>query len=1084
MSLRRCVGLLRESYSKWERRAPLTPNQVSRIVTKGVDVLVQPSTKRVYTDAEYVAAGAVLSEDLTPAAAILGVKQVPADALIPERTYLFFSHTIKAQPENMELLDACLEKRVRLIDYECVRQDGNQSAPRLIAFGEFAGRAGMINGLRGVGMRLLALGHSSPFLSIGPAHSYDSYADVRRALGTVGKRIAHGGVPSAFAPFVIGIAGTGNVSRGACDALSAIGPEVIEWVEPADLPALSRLAGVDGPHRHKVYATVFGNEHMVRRSSHEAARDEAAGGGAFDRLEYYSSPELYQPIMHEAIVPHLSLLCTTFYWERRFPRLLSVDMLAALRQRGNERLLGIADITCDVDGAIEPLVRTCDVEEPVFMYDVHGRREAGVGLDGDGIFVMGVDILPAELPREASTHFGEALLPYIDELARPNDAAVLSTAGLPAELAAATITCNGELTPSYAYIQGMRSVVAREAAQEGDALSPSLALALEGSTVISLQGHLFDSNLINRALDTIEAAGGRFELVEVAVRPNPLGGEGLRRSSALLQLTCDGGRVALDTVLTKLRTLAAHTPSAEASIGELPDFCAGEYHRTLSDDAGETPGARGKNAAATGATPSQPTGSATAGSAAVGSVGGSAGGSGRGVSIKSASRRHRILVLGAGMCAGPAVEYLSRDHAGGMGAEVRVIAGKSGEAQQLCASFGRPHVTPLTLSCSPEATADWAAVSALVADSDAVLSLLPAPMHTSVADACISGGSALVTASYVSDDMRRRAEAAAAANVPLLCEMGLDPGMDHMSAMALIDAAHAEGGVVTSFRSLCGGLPAPECADNPLLYKFSWSPAGVLAAMANPATYLEAGARISVPGDQLLASAVPLAHHGIGRALRLEALPNRNSLPYGAMYGIEETAHTVFRGTLRYEGWSALFGEFVALGLTQPTPLPAAAGSWPALLRACGVRPGEATAASTALEWLGAFESETPLAGATIRDAFCSLLESRLAYGDAERDAVLMEHPLTVEYPSTSRCAQHVTSSLIDFGAPGGPSSMSRTVGITAAIGVRCVLDSPPALPQGGVLMPTIAPVYQYALPRLEAEGFAFKDVWRDVQRR
>jgi len=162
--MRRAIGVVREVYSKWERRAPVTPTQVSALVQKhNVEVLVQPSTKRVFADHEYAAAGATLTDDLSPATAILGVKQVPVDALLPGKTYVFFSHTIKAQPENMELLDACLSNDVRLIDYECVRDGGEATAPRLIAFGEFAGKSGMINGLRGIGARLLSLGHSSPF---------------------------------------------------------------------------------------------------------------------------------------------------------------------------------------------------------------------------------------------------------------------------------------------------------------------------------------------------------------------------------------------------------------------------------------------------------------------------------------------------------------------------------------------------------------------------------------------------------------------------------------------------------------------------------------------------------------------------------------------------------------------------------------------------------------------------------------------------------------------------------------------------------------------------------------------------------
>ena len=198
---------------------------------------------------------------------VLGVKQPALGSLLEDKTYCFFSHVIKAQPENMALLDEALSKQVRLVDYECVREGGGGSSPRLIAFGEFAGKAGMVSGLRGLGLRLLSLGHSTPFLSIGPPHSYAGesrgracglvppraascrlvpprapcapseegshaaplgraadYADARRALRAVGERVASQGVPAEFSPLVVCVAGTGNVSRGAVRRLGLPNP--------------------------------------------------------------------------------------------------------------------------------------------------------------------------------------------------------------------------------------------------------------------------------------------------------------------------------------------------------------------------------------------------------------------------------------------------------------------------------------------------------------------------------------------------------------------------------------------------------------------------------------------------------------------------------------------------------------------------------------------------------------------------------------------------------------------------------------------------------------------------------------------
>lgn len=162
------IAIRREDQSVWERRAPLAPSNVRRLVRAGVKVLVQPSNRRAYPAQSYLAAGALLQEDISDASVIFGVKQVPIDQLIPNKTYCFFSHTIKAQETNMPLLDAILEKNIRLLDYEKLTDNNGQ---RVVAFGKYAGVAGMVNILHGLGLRLLALGHHTPFMVCEIFHS-------------------------------------------------------------------------------------------------------------------------------------------------------------------------------------------------------------------------------------------------------------------------------------------------------------------------------------------------------------------------------------------------------------------------------------------------------------------------------------------------------------------------------------------------------------------------------------------------------------------------------------------------------------------------------------------------------------------------------------------------------------------------------------------------------------------------------------------------------------------------------------------------------------------------------------------------
>ncbi len=161
---KKVIAIRREDQSVWERRAPLAPKQVRKLVQKqNFKVIVQPSNRRAFQLPEYVAAGATVNEDLSEASLILGVKQVPAEHLIPNKSYAFFSHTIKAQKDNMDLLDACLDKNITLIDYEKMTDD---NGARVVAFGKYAGVVGMIDIMHGLGLRFLALGHHTPFMVI------------------------------------------------------------------------------------------------------------------------------------------------------------------------------------------------------------------------------------------------------------------------------------------------------------------------------------------------------------------------------------------------------------------------------------------------------------------------------------------------------------------------------------------------------------------------------------------------------------------------------------------------------------------------------------------------------------------------------------------------------------------------------------------------------------------------------------------------------------------------------------------------------------------------------------------------------
>jgi alpha-aminoadipic semialdehyde synthase len=407
------LGIRREDKNPWERRAPLTPSHVEELVRRqGRSVVVQPSERRVYADADYRAAGAAVAEDLSGCRLILGVKEVPAHLLLPRPAHLAFFHVVKGQPQNLPILHRALEIGCTLMDYEKIvdRRD-----KRLVFFGRHAGYAGMIDGLWALGRRLAGEGIDSAFAAIEPAHRYSSLAEALAVLETeVGRRIRDHGVPPELHPLVVGFTGGGNVSQGAQEVLDRL---PVVTVRPEELPG---LAGDASLSQHAVYKVVF------RRS---------------ERADFARH------------LPHLTVVVNGIYWEPGHPRLVTLDDAARLWGGGAApRLRVLADLSCDVDGSIQVTVKTTDSGDPVYVYEPStGAVRSGV--EGRGPVVLAIDNLPAELPRDASEHFGDSLYPFLAGLAAGNFEASYEHLTLPAALLGAVIAHAGELTPPFRYLE-------------------------------------------------------------------------------------------------------------------------------------------------------------------------------------------------------------------------------------------------------------------------------------------------------------------------------------------------------------------------------------------------------------------------------------------------------------------------------------------------------------------------------------------------------------------------------------------------------------------------------------------------------
>ncbi|XP_021020193.1 alpha-aminoadipic semialdehyde synthase, mitochondrial isoform X2 [Mus caroli] len=844
------MALRREDVNAWERRAPLAPKHIKGITKLGYKVLIQPSNRRAIHDKEYVRAGGILQEDITEACLILGVKRPPEEKLMSKKTYAFFSHTIKAQEANMNLLDEVLKQEIRLIDYEKMV---DHRGSRIVAFGQWAGVAGMINILHGMGLRLLALGHHTPFM-------------------------------------------------GAQEVFNEL---PCEYVEPHELREVSKTGDL-----RKVYGTVLSrHHHLVRKTD-----------GVYDPVEYEKYPERYTSRFNTDIAPYTTCLINGIYWEQNTPRLLTrqdaQSLLVPVKSSVvpvegcpelPHKLVAICDISADTGGSIDFMTECTTIERPFCMYDAD-QQIIHDSVEGSGILMCSIDNLPAQLPIEATEYFGDMLYPYVEEMLLSDASQPLESQNFSPVVRDAVITSNGLLTDKYKYIQKLRE--SRERIQ-----------------------------------------------------------------------------------------------------------------------------------------------------------------------FLSMSTKKKVLVLGSGYVSGPVLEYLSRDN----NIEITLGSDMTNQMQQLSKKY---NINPVSLTVGKQE----AKLQSLVESQDLVISLLPYVLHPVVAKACIESRVNMVTASYITPAMKELEKSVDDAGITVIGELGLDPGLDHMLAMETIDTAKELGATVESYVSYCGGLPAPEHSDNPLRYKFSWSPVGVLMNIMQPASYLLNGKVVNVTGGvSFLNSVTPMDYFP---GLNLEGYPNRDSIKYAEIYGIS-SAHTLLRGTLRYKGYSKALNGFVKLGLINREAYPALRPeanplTWKQLLcdlvgisrsspceklkEVVFTKLGGDNTQLEAAEWLGLLGDEQVPQAESIVDAFSKHLVSKLSYGPEEKDMIVMRDSFGIRHPSGH--LENKTIDLVVYGDFNGFSAMAKTVGLPTAMAAKMLLDG--EIEAKGLMGPFTKEIYGPILERIKAEGIVF----------
>ena len=399
------IAIIRESRSD-DRRTPLVPSHIKELLSTFLDlsIFVQPSKHRCFSDQEYEEKGAIITEDLSACNLVLGVKEIEPDLLIPSKSYMFFSHTIKIQPDNSaaaqgtpgmdkkELLKEILKKKITLIDYENIRDDLSR---RYLGFGRFAGIVGCYNSLN---LYLETLGQKP----MPRAHELNSYEKLKDSIGKRDFRNAR-----------IIITGDGRVARGS-----------LEFLEFANIQKVLPDEYLQNNNSSAIFCNLPTSAYVSNKN-----------GSIFDLQNFINSPEMYISVLNK-YMPSTNMLISSHYWDPKSPRLFEKKDIEK-----NNNLKVIGDITCDVNGSIPTTSRSSTIIDPYYYVDRITMQE--INQHDQALAVMAVDNLPSELPKDSSKEFGDGILkevlPYILE---KDDGRIKR----------ATITENGYFLPSYKYL--------------------------------------------------------------------------------------------------------------------------------------------------------------------------------------------------------------------------------------------------------------------------------------------------------------------------------------------------------------------------------------------------------------------------------------------------------------------------------------------------------------------------------------------------------------------------------------------------------------------------------------------------------
>lgn len=447
--MKNIIGIMREGISKrGEQRVAITPKYAKEIVNWGHKLIVQsakhPKTseiKRAFADKEYKLAGAEISEDLSKAKVIFGLKEIHTTRLLPNKVYYTFSHTHKGQIKNRTMLKKLVEFDSTLVDYELITDEKDNR--EITAFTYNAGYAGMVDTLWTLGKRLKLFGIENAFDLVPQAVEGQDLLSVKNILKKVGKIIERDGTPKNIPPIVVCFLGKGKTAHGAREIFDLL---------PHDDIKLSDLENVyKSGSRKKVYALQIRTDEIYRLKKDKMfAAENYNKLNAFEKRNFYLANSNYFKSNLDTVLPYITVLMNCVTWTPDYPRSVTKKLMKEIYLK-SKTLIAIGDITCDPNGSIEFSKETW-IDNPVYIYNPNDESLKD-GFEGNGIAVMAVTNLPCEFSADASTQFSENLFPFLKDIVSANYKDSMHDSNLPEEIKRAVIMWKGRFTKKYSYMK-------------------------------------------------------------------------------------------------------------------------------------------------------------------------------------------------------------------------------------------------------------------------------------------------------------------------------------------------------------------------------------------------------------------------------------------------------------------------------------------------------------------------------------------------------------------------------------------------------------------------------------------------------